>query len=672
MAIWLAAAVAQDLPMEEIVVEDDAVVPRDEAVELVLEGEAGARVPGVQGDALKAVQVLGGVGRSAAGSDGLVIWGAAPQDTRLYIDDIPVPRLFHRGGVRSILPSSAVDRVTVVPGGAGARYGRGLGGVVQVTTAAPGDAPWGGAVGVDPIDAAASVQVRPGERTGVAVGGRVGLLRHTLGAVAPDSASTLVPVPAFWDAQVRVVHELPNGDELAVLGLAVDDQVERGIPSLNPDDRFTEATRTSFGRLGVRIQRFEGDVVTLTSGWVGFDRTDQRLAFGDVSVSDEADIGAAGLLLSQARRLTDAVEVTLGLDGQLRSTRTVRDGAVSLPAREGDVVVFGQPPGDRVNQDAWTVRQAEVGSFVAAALQPVVNVSVEPGLRFEPTMIDGDRVLPVRPTEPPVGYTELSVFIDPRLQLAYTPGTSRIYAAAARVHQPPSAADLSPVFGSPVLPPARAWQALAGVALRPVRGLTSELVVFGAQQRALAVRPVTATPPVAGALVSRGEGRSGGVQAVVAASMEPVEARLAYTWSRAERRSTPQDRWRLSDDDQTHGLQAVAGWVRRRWELGARLELTSGFPRTAVVGALFDTRSQSYDPLFGPHNRDRLPLFLSVAARAAWEVPIGHGQLRVWLDVLNATDRVNAEEVVYSADYTRRGVVQGLPVLPTLGVEVSR
>ncbi|MFT4627387.1 MAG: hypothetical protein ACI8PZ_006071, partial [Myxococcota bacterium] len=114
------------------------------------------------------------------------------------------------------------------------------------------------------------------------------------------------------------------------------------------------------------------------------------------------------------------------------------------------------------------------------------------------------------------------------------------------------------------------------------------------------------------------------------------------------------------------------GWVRRRWELGARLELTSGFPRTAVVGALFDTRSQSYDPLFGPHNRDRLPLFLSVAARAAWEVPIGHGQLRVWLDVLNATDRVNAEEVVYSADYTRRGVVQGLPVLPTLGVEVSR
>jgi hypothetical protein len=33
----------------------------------------------------------------------LVVWGAAPQDTRIYIDDVHVPLLFHNGGIRSIV-----------------------------------------------------------------------------------------------------------------------------------------------------------------------------------------------------------------------------------------------------------------------------------------------------------------------------------------------------------------------------------------------------------------------------------------------------------------------------------------------------------------------------------------------------------------------------------------
>ncbi|MFY0534606.1 hypothetical protein [Nannocystis pusilla] len=29
--------------------------------------------------------------RSAAGSGQLIVWGAAPQDTRVYVDGVPIP-----------------------------------------------------------------------------------------------------------------------------------------------------------------------------------------------------------------------------------------------------------------------------------------------------------------------------------------------------------------------------------------------------------------------------------------------------------------------------------------------------------------------------------------------------------------------------------------------------
>ena len=86
---------------------------------------------------LKVVENLPGVARAAAGSSSLVVWGSAPQDTRVYVDGVHVPLLYHGGGYRSILPSNFVKSVELAPGGYGPSYGRGLGGLVTVAHAAP-------------------------------------------------------------------------------------------------------------------------------------------------------------------------------------------------------------------------------------------------------------------------------------------------------------------------------------------------------------------------------------------------------------------------------------------------------------------------------------------------------------------------------------------------------
>ncbi|HEY0988131.1 MAG TPA: TonB-dependent receptor plug domain-containing protein, partial [Kofleriaceae bacterium] len=90
--------------------------------------------PGAGNDVLRALQSLPGVARTPFGLGGLALRGTAPRDTKVYLDDIEVPLLYHFGGVASFLPTGAVDEVTLEPGGASVRYGRGLGGVAIITS----------------------------------------------------------------------------------------------------------------------------------------------------------------------------------------------------------------------------------------------------------------------------------------------------------------------------------------------------------------------------------------------------------------------------------------------------------------------------------------------------------------------------------------------------------
>jgi outer membrane receptor protein involved in Fe transport len=344
-----------------------------------------------------------------------------------------------------------------------------------------------------------------------------------------------------------------------------------------------------------------------------------------------------------------------------------------LPSREGDIQVFGQPPGNRVNEDKWTVTNAGVGLFLTPNIRLGNRFRVEPGVRFEPSIINGNRVLPVRPSEPEVGYTELQFSANPRLRVSFqATSTVQLFSAAGGYQQPAAATDLSPVFGSPVLEQGRSWQVLVGTQVVPNSWFRGDLVVYAAKQDQLTSRSPLATPPIAGLLNSDGQGRSMGAQVSLHASLPGrATASLSYAASRAERRRDATSLWRPFDSDQPHQLRVASQWSTDfGLQLGGRLELSSGMPRTPVIGAIFNTSSQRHDPIFGQHNSERLPSFVSLSLRAGYERKEDWGLYRVWLDVVNATNRENVEEVFYSSDFSDRGFIQGLPILPVLGAEL--
>jgi len=130
--------------------------------------------------------------------------------------------------------------------------------------------------------------------------------------------------------------------------------------------------------------------------------------------------------------------------------------------------------------------------------------------------------------------------------------------------------------------------------------------------------------------------------------------------------------WRAFDSDQTHVLTVVASYEPGLgFELGARFRVTSGFPRTPVVGAFYDARRNVYEPDFGAQNSARIPPFVSLDLRAAKRFDFGRVKLELYLDVQNVTNKKNAEDLVYSYDYKKQSTISGLPILPVLGARLD-
>ena len=147
---------------------------------------------------------------------------------------------------------------------------------------------------------------------------------------------------------------------------------------------------------------------------------------------------------------------------------------------------------------------------------------------------------------------------------------------------------------------------------------------------------------------------------------------VSYTLMRSERKDHPASDWRLFDYDQTHVLTLLGSYdLGLGFEVGARLRYATGFPRTPVTGAFYDSLTDAYQPKFGAQNSVRIDAFYALDVRVAKRLKVGKTEGEVYLDVQNVTNHANAEEIVYDPTYTQRGNITGLPVLPVVGARWS-
>lgn len=673
-------------PVEEVEVRGRPRASR-ETNQTTIRAERAKKVAGTQGDVLKVVQNLPGVSRPPVASGQIVVWGSAPRETRVYVDGVDLPALYHGSGLRGTINSDLVASVDLVPGAFGAEYGRGLGGLVRVETR-PLSRGTHGYVGVDTLDGSALISTELSDRVRVATAFRYGWLDRVLAATSVSDgagvadrsdggrayAGDFFPVPRYRDAQVKATVDLRRREAIDAVVLASGDDLDRTVPSADPAKTRVESTSSGFWRAYARYTRVDdaGDP-TIVTPFVGQDRSRLSARFGGAPSRLDVDSDRYGLRASTRSRIGSRVMVVIGMDVLGTSSKLVREGSLTLPPREGDIAVFGQPPGDELAVDRWSTHVLDVGPNVHADVK-LGPFTITPGLRGDAYLIEGSQRVPRIGLTPPIGFSRMTTAIAPRASARWDTTERLAFTAAyGQYHQPPDPEDLSAVFGTPDLALSRATHVSAGESLRIARTTTAEIVAFHKTLKDLVVRSRLVNPIRARALTQNGEGRSYGVQFLVRQELwHGFFGWVSYAVSRSERRYDGQEDWRRFDFDQPHVLSVVGFQEIGKWGVGMRFRYASGNPRTPVVGSAFDARSDRFDPVFGPHNGIRLPAFWQLDVRAERTFALGRGvRLLLFADIQNVTNRENAEEIVYSSTFRRRDTIKGLPALAVIGARLE-
>lgn len=614
----------------------------DQVTERVISAREIEFLPGSSGDVVKAVQNLPGVARSPSGIGQLIIRGSPPEDSEFGLDGARIPLVFHFSGLTTVLSTESIDEVAYLPGSYGVRYGRALGGYVDLRLSPePGERR--SVASLDLYQAQLFTEQPLGENTSISVSGRRSYIDTVLSPIL-SKGDTTVQAPRYYDAQVRLAHITPRGDNLELMYLMSDDSFRFLGKNADGEDETLAALATRFHKL--RVRHLAG---------LGPDTRLESLLLLGPEVQEFEFAGQ-----SEAYEKSLALNLREELQRELSEDRRLgyRLGIDLLCGRDSylyDVGSFGE----REEGQAWTCAPAPY----AEATVRLGTLRLTPGVRLD------SQFLP---------FATLYSF-DPRLGARWSLGDRTTLKAGTGLYsQLPTLRQLNPDSdGNPDLVPERAWQSSLGVEYQLSQAIRIDLSGYYSQLDNLVVGREErfyffSGPPLPQEFDTKpyanlGTGLTCGVEALVRYTDDRTVAQVAATFGHSER--TGRDGIdRLFAYDQPLILNAlVSRELPRGWRLGGRVRFTSGNPYAPVINAVYRLEERDWLPVYDSGQSARLRPFFSLDLRVDRTWTFERWELTTYLDIQNVTYYQNVEVMFYSADYREEDPVAGLPTLPTFG-----
>ena len=628
-----------------------------ETVEYSLSGEEVRRIPGTQGDTLKAIQNLPGVARAPFGGGQIAVWGSSPGDTRTYVDGVQIPVLFHFGGLRSTISSEIIEDLHFLPGGYSADYGRGLGGVIQVETKRPRTDGIHGFVQLDLIDGSLMLEGKITKNLSFSVGAR----RSWIDAFVPlFTTSDFQLSPIYYDYQGRLSWRASPRDDVDVLLFGSDDVLKLGLKQADPALSAAFDSHTFYHRALVRWTHRFADRATLTiTPSAGYDvpfRVDATI--GNTPFQVDARLATYNLRAVARIPVTSWLRLDAGLDfeGERWDIRALAPAAGQ--PREGDAGMGSL--GAYTSVDT-TFYLHKVGPYAIADFTFLdKKLSIAPQIRLDTYVWSSFRT----GTEYNHGHFQA----EPRLQLRYQVHPKvALKLAVGKYSQAPDPTALLPGFGNPAVKPPSGLHYVAGIEARPWTGGLVQVQLFYKDLSDLLVRGRTAFDPL---ITNNGRGRVYGADLFIRQELwKGFFGWISYTVSRSERKDDADEPWRVFRLDQTHIFTLIASYkLPRGFQLGLRFRVVTGNPVTPVRAAYFDNNDGSYTPLYGNVNADRLATFHQLDLRLDKSFTFKWWKLSIYLDIQNLYYAKNPEALAYSYDYAQSQPITGLPILPVFGI----
>lgn len=638
---------------------------KNEVTQRTISMETVKRIPGTFGDPVRVVQSLPGAARAPFGSGLLVIRGSNPEDSGVYVDGIRIPYIYHLGGFESVINPDLVSAVDYLPGGFGVQYGRGMGGVVDVTTVQKwpdrNKVTWS----TDALDSGAMIVGRFGKKKQHAIGlaGRRSYIDALLPPILELTGNGGYTVsPRWYDYQAKY-ELLGQHDTFSVLLFGFEDVLVAQSPEgtaqgTDQDTQGSFGTTYSTHRLLVKWEHPFNEHLALRFV-PSFGRDYASLVVGDSWRLIQSQ-WLAEVRAELPWTVSPHLKVVPGID----FVGGVSPFEVQLPFNPTQFAET-DPLAER---DPFILKDSQTGwgpdPYVFATLRPLADADrwvITPGLRGTSVWIPG----------------ELRAFsLDPRLssKFAIQPDM-RVKGSVGLYHQPPQPFQMYRSDDTPVqlrneqcLSAALGWEQDIGQAAHAeVEGFYkqfSDLIVGNPEFRTLDDS----------FFVNDGVGRAYGVEVML--RHDPVGrffGWISYTLSKSERRDGPDEDWYNYDYDQTHNLVGVAGYkLPFQMEASLRAQYTTGNPTTPYSLGVYDIDQDSYSGYStAPYNSERLPPYWSVSGRFDKVFTFKAWTLDLFVDLINAVHGTNPEFEIYNYDYTESAYISSLPFIPSPGFEAK-
>ena len=654
--------------------------PAREVTRRTIEQREIARVPGTGGDALRAIEALPGVTRPPFLAGLLIIRGSDPNDSIAFVDGVEVPLIYHFGGLFSVVPTEAIDRFDLYPGNFSARYGRYMGGLVDVALRSPNttcndpymkpsdrQGCYHGLVELDLLNTRFLFEGPvPGlKKWSFLVAGRRSWFDTWLKPVLEAADAGVTSAPVYYDYQVIAETKPRRDSKLSIRAFGSDDRLELLIKDpLAEDPSFGGNLRfgTAFHQAQLLYEdQLDSHVKLSTMVSVG----QGKLDFGFGSLFFDLVYYPIQYRSEFGWKIDETFTLNTGLDFSL--------GPYDFSVRAPPPPDPGEP-----NPGPYSNRPPLVSEGKATAFRPGWYLEGEWTPTERARVVPGFRVDYARDTS----HADVSPRLNARYDIVSPTLDARggdpalrttVKAGIGAFHQPPQYQETDEIFGTPNLLSNRAIHYSVGFEQELTERLEASVEGFYKDLINIVGRGENAE----GSFTYNNEA-SGNIYGVETFLKYKPDSRffgwLAYTLSRSERKEGPDEPVRLFEYDQTHNLSVLGSYrLGRGWEFGAKFQVTSGNLYTPVIDdpalpALYAADAASYAPLQGKLYSRRLPAFhrLDVRLDKRWQFKAW--RLATYLDVRNIYNYAAVESIAYNYDYSKSVRSAGVPILPSLGL----
>jgi hypothetical protein len=616
-----------------------------------------AEIPGTQGDALKAVQNFPSVARAPFGAGALVIRGAAPGDSGVFLGYHEIPTLFHFGGLTSVFNSDILAQIDFVPGNFDSRYGDVTGGIVNVQPRKGRRDGYHGYVDVDLFDTGVLAEGPIGKGSFV-LSGRRSYIDLLLPLVIPDEVGLgLTLAPRYWDYQALFDYPL-GGGEFSLRVFGSDDRSKLLFAAENDadaDDRSRLETTQWFHRVDAVYRKVEGPWEFLITPSYKRELFAGRI-FGNIDFRVESDTFSARSELS--RRLTSHARLRVGAE----LTATWYRGRALVPPLGDDAA--GSNAGDLRVRETNPVRVIP-GLYSTLTLKLGERATLFPGVRLN--YYNGP---------------QNKFAVDPRLRFLVDLGaTTALKGGLGLYTQGPGPQQSDAQLGNPHSRLERSAHASLAIEQQlpwdvsiEVTGFYKHLWDLLSPSAVLRFDPNATSPePRPEIFANTGTGEVYGGELLIQKLLgDNFYGWLSYTLMRSVRTPAPDQTQRLFDFDQTHILTLIASYeFPLHWRVGLRFRVVSGNPYTPITDGAFDATTGDQLAILGPVNGARLPTFHQLDLRVDKTWVYRRVRVTAYLDVQNVYNAQNIEFLNYAYHYRVTSPIYSLPTAPSLGTKIE-